>query len=133
QYPLVELLSGVLSAAVVWKLGPTWPALAGLVLTWTLVALSGIDFRTQLLPQPVERVLAVQAADRQGRHGSRRLQAAGRAGRVDGAAGDPADRAAVLADRRHRGRQPDRALPPRAWRADAVRPVHRDGRLGVVH
>jgi leader peptidase (prepilin peptidase)/N-methyltransferase len=50
QYPLVELLSGVLSAIVVWKLGPTWPALAGLVLTWTLVALSGIDFRTQLLP-----------------------------------------------------------------------------------
>jgi len=50
QYPLVELLSGVLSAVVVWKLGPTWPALAGLVLTWALVALSGIDFRTQLLP-----------------------------------------------------------------------------------
>lgn len=50
QYPLVELLSGVLSAVVVWKLGPTWPALAGLVLTWTLIALSGIDFRTQLLP-----------------------------------------------------------------------------------
>src|SRR5690242_4910170 len=40
QYPLVELLSGVLSAVVVWKLGPTWPALAGLVLTWTLIALS---------------------------------------------------------------------------------------------
>jgi len=50
QYPLVELLSGVLSAVVVWKLGPTWLALAGLVLTWTLIALSGIDFRTQLLP-----------------------------------------------------------------------------------
>jgi leader peptidase (prepilin peptidase)/N-methyltransferase len=50
QYPLVELLSGVLSAAIVWKLGPSWPALAGLMLTWTLIALSGIDFRTQLLP-----------------------------------------------------------------------------------
>jgi len=50
QYPLVELLSGVLSAIVVWKLGPTWPALAGLVFTWVLIALSGIDFRTQLLP-----------------------------------------------------------------------------------
>ena len=50
QYPLVELLSGVLSAIVVWKLGPTWPALAGLAFTWTLIALSGIDFRTQLLP-----------------------------------------------------------------------------------
>jgi len=50
QYPLVELLSGVLSALVVWKFGPTWPALAGLGLTWTLIALAGIDFRTQLLP-----------------------------------------------------------------------------------
>jgi leader peptidase (prepilin peptidase)/N-methyltransferase len=50
QYPLVELLSGVLSAVIVWKFGPSWAALAGLVLTWTLIALSGIDFRTQLLP-----------------------------------------------------------------------------------
>ena len=50
QYPLVELLSGVLSAVIVWKFGPSWPAVAGLPLTWTLIALSGIDFRTQLLP-----------------------------------------------------------------------------------
>ncbi|MDE2156963.1 MAG: prepilin peptidase [Xanthomonadaceae bacterium] len=50
QYPLVELLSGVLSAVVVWKFGPSGHALAGLVLTWTLIALSGIDLRTQLLP-----------------------------------------------------------------------------------
>ncbi|MFC5439474.1 prepilin peptidase [Rhodanobacter ginsenosidimutans] len=50
QYPLVELLSGVLSAVIVWKFGPTWVALAGLVFTWTLIALAGIDFRTQLLP-----------------------------------------------------------------------------------
>lgn len=50
QYPLVELLCGVASAVVIWKFGPTWAGLAGLALTWTLVALSGIDFRTQLLP-----------------------------------------------------------------------------------
>ena len=50
QYPLVELLSGVLSAVIVWKFGPTWPALAGLVFTWMLIALAGIDFRTQYLP-----------------------------------------------------------------------------------
>jgi leader peptidase (prepilin peptidase) / N-methyltransferase len=53
QYPLVELLSAVLSAIIVWKLGPTWQALAGLFLTWALVALSGIDFRTQLLPDQI--------------------------------------------------------------------------------
>ncbi|EIL99438.1 A24 family peptidase [Rhodanobacter denitrificans] len=50
QYPLVELLSGMLSAVMVWKFGPSWAALAGLALTWTLIALSGIDLRTQLLP-----------------------------------------------------------------------------------
>jgi leader peptidase (prepilin peptidase)/N-methyltransferase len=50
QYPLVELLSGILSAAIVWKFGPSWAALAGLVFTWVLIAAAGIDFRTQLLP-----------------------------------------------------------------------------------
>ncbi|HUH31376.1 MAG TPA: A24 family peptidase [Rhodanobacter sp.] len=50
QYPLVELLSGVLCMVIVWKFGPTWVALAGLALTWTLIALAGIDLRTQLLP-----------------------------------------------------------------------------------
>ncbi|WNL45289.1 A24 family peptidase [Dyella sp. BiH032] len=53
QYPLVELLSGVLSALVVWKFGPTWPALAGLAFTWMLIALAGIDFRTQYLPDQI--------------------------------------------------------------------------------
>ena len=38
--------------------------------------------RGRRLSQPVERVLAVQAAHRQGRHGLRRLQAAGRARRL---------------------------------------------------
>ena len=50
QYPLVELLTGVASAIIVWHFGATWAAAAGLVFTWMLVALSGIDFRTQLLP-----------------------------------------------------------------------------------
>jgi leader peptidase (prepilin peptidase) / N-methyltransferase len=53
QYPLIELLTGILSAIVVWKFGVTWAALAGLGLTWALVALSGIDFRTQLLPDQI--------------------------------------------------------------------------------
>ena len=53
QYPLVELLSGVLSAVIVWRFGPTWVGLAGLGFTWALIALSGIDFRTQLLPDQI--------------------------------------------------------------------------------
>lgn len=50
QYPIVELLSAVLSAVVMWKFGPTWPALAALCFTWVLIAAAGIDLRTQLLP-----------------------------------------------------------------------------------
>lgn len=50
QYPLVELLSALASAAIAWKFGYGWPLAAGLLFTWTLIAASGIDARTQLLP-----------------------------------------------------------------------------------
>jgi leader peptidase (prepilin peptidase)/N-methyltransferase len=50
RYPIVEALTGILSAAVAWKLGFAWPTAAGLVLTWFLVALAFIDIDTQLLP-----------------------------------------------------------------------------------
>ncbi len=50
RYPLVEALTGLLSALVAWKFGFGWPALAALVLTWFLVALAAIDIDRQLLP-----------------------------------------------------------------------------------
>ena len=50
RYPLVELLCGVLSAAVAWKFGLCWQALAALLVSWTLIALTGIDLDHQLLP-----------------------------------------------------------------------------------
>jgi leader peptidase (prepilin peptidase)/N-methyltransferase len=50
RYPIVEALTGILSAAVAWKLGFGWPMAAGLVLTWFLVALAFIDIDHQLLP-----------------------------------------------------------------------------------
>jgi leader peptidase (prepilin peptidase)/N-methyltransferase len=50
RYPLVEALTGVLSAAVAWKFGFGWPAAAALVLTWFLIALTFIDIDQQLLP-----------------------------------------------------------------------------------
>ena len=50
RYPLVEALSGVLCAAVAWKFGFGWPALAALVLTGFLIALTFIDVDHQLLP-----------------------------------------------------------------------------------
>jgi len=50
RYPVVELSTGVLSALVAWKFGFGWYTGAALVLTWMLIALSVIDFDTQLLP-----------------------------------------------------------------------------------
>ncbi|MBX3701711.1 MAG: prepilin peptidase [Dokdonella sp.] len=50
QYPLVELLTALASATLAWKFGYGWQLAAGLLLTWTLIAASGIDVRTQLLP-----------------------------------------------------------------------------------
>jgi leader peptidase (prepilin peptidase)/N-methyltransferase len=50
RYPFVEALTGILSAAVAWKLGFGWPAIAALVFTWYLVALTFIDIDHQLLP-----------------------------------------------------------------------------------
>ncbi len=50
QYPLVELLTAVLVAASVWQFGFGWQGFGAIVLSCFLVALSGIDLRTQLLP-----------------------------------------------------------------------------------
>ncbi|MRW91591.1 prepilin peptidase [Duganella sp. FT80W] len=50
RYPLVELLTAGLSALVVWQLGSGWAGLAGLFLLYMLIALTFIDFDTQLLP-----------------------------------------------------------------------------------
>jgi leader peptidase (prepilin peptidase) / N-methyltransferase len=50
RYPMVEALTGVLSALVAWKFGFGWPALAAMVLTWFLIALTFIDIDHQLLP-----------------------------------------------------------------------------------
>ncbi len=50
QYPLVELATALASALCAWRYGFSVQLAASLLLTWTLIALSGIDFRTQLLP-----------------------------------------------------------------------------------
>ncbi|ASR43591.1 methyltransferase [Xanthomonas citri pv. mangiferaeindicae] len=50
QYPAIELLTMLLFAACVWRFGFGWQGFGALVLTGFLVALSGIDARTQLLP-----------------------------------------------------------------------------------
>lgn len=53
RYPLVELLSGLLSAYAAWHFGPTLQAAGALLLIWALIALSFIDLDTQLLPDSI--------------------------------------------------------------------------------
>ncbi|MBS0422509.1 MAG: prepilin peptidase [Proteobacteria bacterium] len=50
RYPLIEALTGVLSAAIAWKFGYGWQTAAAIVLTWFLIALTFIDIDTQFLP-----------------------------------------------------------------------------------
>lgn len=50
QYPLVEAISALACMAIAWKFGFGWQLLAGLIFSWILIAASGIDARTQLLP-----------------------------------------------------------------------------------
>ncbi|MBI3569877.1 MAG: prepilin peptidase [Gammaproteobacteria bacterium] len=53
RYPAVELLTGILSLAVAWRLGISPPALAALFLTWALIALAFIDNDRQILPDDI--------------------------------------------------------------------------------
>jgi len=50
RYPIVELLGGALAAGAILKFGPTWQGVAACAFLWTLLALTCIDFDTQLLP-----------------------------------------------------------------------------------
>jgi leader peptidase (prepilin peptidase) / N-methyltransferase len=53
RYPIVELITGLLAAAAAWKFGPSIAAIAAIGLTFALVALTGIDLDTQLLPDDI--------------------------------------------------------------------------------
>ena len=53
RYPVVELATALLSIAVIAVLGPTPEGLAGLALTWSLIAATGIDLDHQLLPDQI--------------------------------------------------------------------------------
>ncbi len=50
RYPIIEVVSAGLSAALVWQFGSGWTGLATLVFAYMLLAMTMIDFDTQLLP-----------------------------------------------------------------------------------
>jgi len=50
RYPLVEAGTALLSLIIAWHFGFSWQAGAALLLTWSLIALSAIDFDHMILP-----------------------------------------------------------------------------------
>ncbi len=50
RYPMVELLTGLLSAFMIWHFGTGLAGLAAVLFVWLLVAMTFIDADTQLLP-----------------------------------------------------------------------------------
>ena len=50
RYPLVEAVSGLLFGLAAWRFGPTLAAAGAMLLVAAMVALTCIDFDTQLLP-----------------------------------------------------------------------------------
>ena len=53
RYPIIEAITALLSLVVAIHFGVTWTTLAALLLTWSLIALSMIDFDVQLLPDNI--------------------------------------------------------------------------------
>ena len=53
RYPIIEAVTGLLSLAVALHFGFSWAMAGALLLTWALIALSMIDFDTQLLPDNI--------------------------------------------------------------------------------
>jgi leader peptidase (prepilin peptidase)/N-methyltransferase len=53
RYPVIELVTALLSVAVIYQFGISYTGLAALIMTWSLIALTVIDFDTQLLPDNI--------------------------------------------------------------------------------
>ncbi len=50
QYPLIELLTGLLSAGVAYRFGATWATAGYLLFVWVIISLTFIDFKHYILP-----------------------------------------------------------------------------------
>ena len=53
QYPLIELITGVLTAYIAFTFGFSWQTLMAMILICSLIALAAIDFKTTLLPDNI--------------------------------------------------------------------------------
>jgi leader peptidase (prepilin peptidase)/N-methyltransferase len=53
QYPMVELFTGLVSLVVAWHFGVSLQAATALLLSWCLIAMSGIDIGHKILPDSI--------------------------------------------------------------------------------
>jgi leader peptidase (prepilin peptidase) / N-methyltransferase len=53
RYPLVELLTGVLTGIVAWHFGVSWQTFFAIIYLWALITLTFIDADTTLLPDDI--------------------------------------------------------------------------------
>ncbi|MCC8996007.1 MAG: A24 family peptidase [Nitrosomonas sp.] len=53
RYPLIEVLTALMSGLVAWHFGFSLLTLAALIFVWALIALAVIDLNTQLLPDDI--------------------------------------------------------------------------------
>ena len=53
RYPIIEAISGILCAYAAWHFGFGLAAAGALLFIWALLALTAIDFNTQLLPDDI--------------------------------------------------------------------------------
>ncbi|MFA6970265.1 MAG: A24 family peptidase [Gallionella sp.] len=57
RYPIVEAISGLLCGFAAWHFGFGLAAVGAILLIWALIALTAIDFDTQLLPDDITQPL----------------------------------------------------------------------------
>lgn len=53
RYPIIEILSALLAVSVAWSFGVSWQTLFALLLVWSLLALTFIDYDHQYLPDQI--------------------------------------------------------------------------------
>ena len=53
RYPIVEILSAAVALVVAWQFGPGWQAATAIILSWSLLCLSYIDYDHQYLPDNI--------------------------------------------------------------------------------
>lgn len=53
RYPVVEVLTGLMSGFIAWHFGYGFAAFAALIFVWAMIALAFIDIDTQLLPNDI--------------------------------------------------------------------------------